>query len=70
MQNTGFVEGASRFRIETAARQLRFCQNEDITSLAFDLGFSSSQNFTSTRSEFRRFQTEEVGQSDRDFATC
>ena len=34
-----------RVRLETAARRLRFRSQDDITGTAFDLGFSSSQNF-------------------------
>lgn len=34
-----------RVRLETAARHLVFRPHEDITSLAMELGFSSSQNF-------------------------
>ena len=34
-----------RIRLETAARHLVFRPHEDITSLAMELGFSSSQNF-------------------------
>ncbi len=34
-----------RVRLETAARHLVFRRHEDITSLAMELGFSSSQNF-------------------------
>jgi AraC family transcriptional regulator len=34
-----------RVRLETAARRLRFRPHDEITGLAVDLGFSSSQNF-------------------------
>ncbi|MEZ6120711.1 MAG: AraC family transcriptional regulator [Pirellulaceae bacterium] len=39
------AEFTRRIRLETAARRLRFRPHDDITTLAFDLGFSSSQNF-------------------------
>ena len=39
------AEFTRRIRLETAARRLRFRPNDEITTLAFDLGFSSSQNF-------------------------
>ena len=39
------AEFTRRVRLETAARRLVFRPQEDITSLAMDLGFSSSQNF-------------------------
>lgn len=34
-----------RVRLETAARRLKLVPNQDITGLAIELGFSSSQNF-------------------------
>lgn len=34
-----------RVRLETGARRLVFHPTDDVTSIAFDLGFSSSQNF-------------------------
>lgn len=39
------AEFTRRLRLETAARRLVFNPGTDITGLAFDLGFSSSQNF-------------------------
>ena len=39
------AEFTRRVRLETAARRLRLGPNGEITGLAFDLGFSSSQNF-------------------------
>ncbi len=39
------AEFTRRVRLETAARRLMFHPGIDITGLAFDLGFSSSQNF-------------------------
>ena len=39
------AEFTRRLRLETAARLLRYRDGGDITGLAFELGFSSSQNF-------------------------
>lgn len=39
------AEFTRRLRLETAARHLRYRHGVDITELAFELGFSSSQNF-------------------------
>ena len=40
------AEFTRRIRLETAARRLRFRSHEEITGLAMELGFSSSQNFS------------------------
>ena len=39
------AEFTRRLRLETAARHLRYRRGGEITALAFELGFSSSQNF-------------------------
>ena len=61
------AEFTRRLRLETAARRLLFSPQVDITGLAFDLGFSSSQNFAKA---FRKhFDMSPTEYRDRDFPT-
>jgi AraC family transcriptional regulator len=59
------AEFTRRIRLETAARRLVFWPQEDITSLAMELGFSSSQNFAKAfKSHFRISPTQYREQHD------
>ena len=45
MLGESVAEFTRRIRLETAARRLWFNEGDDVTRIAMDLGFSSSQNF-------------------------
>lgn len=67
------AEFTRRIRLESAARRLVFNPNVDITGLAFDLGFSSSQNFAKAfRKHFGMSPTDyrQQKQSPSDDASC
>ena len=67
------AEFTRRLRLETAARHLRHRREGDITALAFELGFSSSQNFAKafkkhfgvSPSQYREQSLDDVGRGSK-----